>query len=113
MRGEYQKVYDLLQKAIAPHGFVANSHDEFYASFTKPDGWTIAIEGDRVAYPGFNLLLIKESSESPKSIYSVEELMLHDFAARLPNEKRSPSLANRIEFLSQYLPEIMSSLSVV
>lgn len=98
MLGEYEDVKVKVASALREFGFLIARDEDFYAEFAGNLPFRIAIEGDRVAYPGFSILLfLADTNENEKSVSIALLMQMNDHeAGRTP---RKPSLDNQLDFI--------------
>lgn len=98
MLRDYQIVLDRVTPVMEMLGFVKADEDNFSATFEGPEDWNFVIDGDRVSYPAFSLLLIKKVPGTTGRSYSLARLM-KAFALRNGEQVPKPSLDNQLAFL--------------
>lgn len=99
MIGEYQEIYQDVASTLKPFGFMVERDEDFYSEFIGQHPIGFAIEGDRVAYPGFSLLVFRTNMKENQKSVSVA-LLMQMTDAMAGRELRKPSLANQLDFIA-------------
>lgn len=103
MLGAYREMLKRVERVGRGLGFKLIRDEDFLATLRRADGWSLSLEGDRVAYPGFTLFVESPARKGAQGIYAIWVLME---CFKLPDDRKRPSLDNQLWFLEQFASQI-------
>jgi hypothetical protein len=99
MLGAYGEILKTVARTARGLRFKLVHDEEYFARFQGPGGWSLEVEGDRAAYPGFTLFV----SPAENRTYAVWLLMQ---CFELPAGRAAPTLENQLWFLKRFARSI-------